>query len=381
MKARTSDRGSYKEDDRTVPLVWILQGHRAGDNLQLQALAEGLGWPWISKKLDWHQKLPRWTPRYGRVAHLNHLTPASRATMKEPWPDLVLSIGWRSVPVARWIKAQCHARLVHLGRPRAPLSLFDLVITTPQYRLPDSPNVVQLTGPLTAFSPDATATLVAKWEKQLAHLTRPWTAVLVGGDTPSLRFPAAAAEALAVACNEHAARDQGSLLVATSPRTSTEVTDILRRSIKAPSFVSDWQKDTENPYAAFLALADQFIVTNDSISMTQEAAQTGKPVQVFPLTPKDRWQDRMARGLDGKLSRGDSALSKAYQQLIRQGVIYPPKTPAAYFDQLLQTGRVMTLGAPPPLGQNSPVVPETERAAAEVQKLFENLDTPKTNVP
>jgi uncharacterized protein len=37
----------------------------------------------------------------------------------------------------------------------------------------------------------------------------------------------------------------------------------------------------DNPYPAFLAHADRFIVTADSVNMISEAAATGKPILIF----------------------------------------------------------------------------------------------------
>ena len=44
-----------------------------------------------------------------------------------------------------------------------------------------------------------------------------------------------------------------------------------------------WDGSGENPYFAYLALADAVLVTADSISMISEAAATGKPVHVLGL--------------------------------------------------------------------------------------------------
>ena len=44
-------------------------------------------------------------------------------------------------------------RLVQIGRPRADLDGFDLVVTTPQYRLPERPNVLHLALPLHSVDP------------------------------------------------------------------------------------------------------------------------------------------------------------------------------------------------------------------------------------
>lgn len=343
------------------PRVWVLQGHRAGDNHQLQALADGLGWATDTKNLIWQKnlikRLPVWTPLYGRTESLRHLTPQAKEALHAPWPDVVLSVGWRSVPVARWIKAQCGAKLVHIGRPRAPLSSFDLVLTTPQYRLPPTNNVLQLAGPLTKLSPQTLAAAAMAWEARLAHLPRPWTAVLVGGDTPTLTFPTSSAAILA--SSAVAAANGGSLLVLTSPRTSQSVTKALRDAVPASAFFHPWVKGTDNAYTAVLALADRFIVTNDSISMTHEAALTGQPLEVFPLRPKERGIGQALRSFDQKMRHADTPLAKTYLGLIRNGMIYSPKSPDDYFQQLA-------------LGGDTPAIePQSQSAVRAVRALFD----------
>ena len=44
-----------------------------------------------------------------------------------------------------------------------------------------------------------------------------------------------------------------------------------------------WDGAGENPYYAYLALADAVLVTADSVSMISEAAATGKPVHILEL--------------------------------------------------------------------------------------------------
>lgn len=354
-----------------MPLVWTLLGHRVGDNLQVEALAKALGWPVTCKSLVWKTPLPRWTPVYGRGRHLDHLSNEARSSLTPPWPDLVISVGWRSVPVARWIRAQCNARLVHIGRPRAPLSAFDLVLTTPQYRLPEAPNILRLSGPLTALSKEARESAARTWRDRIADLPKPRTTVLVGGDTPTQRFLPQAAEDLASACNAHMERIGGSLLVATSPRTSAEVAERLRAKLKEPRHFHQWSADTENPYAAFLELADQVIVTDDSVSMTQDAVLTGKPVHIFALAPDVSLSDRALEKFDKHFRKASGPLGKAYQGLMRNGVIFPPKVPADYFETLFQTGRAVRLGAAPAQNPITPLQAETDRAVSAVRSLFD----------
>ena len=72
------------------------------------------------------------------------------SALEPPWPDIVITAGRRNEPVARWIRQQSGARsrLVHVGRPWAPLENWDLIITTPQYFLPAAPNILHNRLPL-----------------------------------------------------------------------------------------------------------------------------------------------------------------------------------------------------------------------------------------
>ena len=53
-----------------------------------------------------------------------------------------------------------------------------------------------------------------------------------------------------------------------------------------------WDGTGDNPYFAFLALADAIVATEDSVNMVTEAAGTGKPVYVQALKGNSR---RLAR--------------------------------------------------------------------------------------
>ena len=48
-----------------------------------------------------------------------------------------------------------------------------------------------------------------------------------------------------------------------------------------PQYDYLWGNIHENPYAGFLACADNIIVTGDSVSMCCECTATGKPVYVY----------------------------------------------------------------------------------------------------
>ena len=81
----------------TNPRIWVLLGPRTGDNNQALALAEALDMPFETKILVYNrlQALSVWLPGTTLT-----LTAESRHGLRPPWPDLVIAIGRRSVPVA-----------------------------------------------------------------------------------------------------------------------------------------------------------------------------------------------------------------------------------------------------------------------------------------
>ena len=117
-------------------LIWVLQTARAGDNAQVLEIARRLGGSLVVKKVAFNtlHNLPNWMSG----ASLTSLATEARGQFDAPWPDLVIAAGKRTVPVVRWIRFASGGRtkLVQIGRPRAALKDFDLVISTPQYGLP-----------------------------------------------------------------------------------------------------------------------------------------------------------------------------------------------------------------------------------------------------
>lgn len=317
-----------------APQVWVLHGARTGDNAQASQLAEALGPGFVVKQLRYGplHRLPNWLAGAG----LASLTQEARALIIPPWPKLVIAAGKRSVPAARYIRRASggRTRLVHIGRPRAALDGFDLVITTPQYGLPAARNVAELALPFATRKPVAEAEL-ARWQAAWTDLPRPWIAVAVGAGKYPQRLGPAELKDLADRLSSCAAEAGGSLLVMASPRTSAAAMAALQARIRGPAKFYPWAPDA-NPYQSALALADRIAVTSDSMSMLSEAISTGKPVSVFrlpvmPLAP--RWQ----------------AKSGPMAWLARKGLLTPPRDMKRATDRLIAEGHAHELGrkAPP----------------------------------
>lgn len=307
-------------DAGAVP-VWVLLGARHGDNQQLLAIADALGVPYRAVPL-----------RFNTAAGLPPiLLGASRlswrskdaAALQPPWPRVVLAAGRKSVPAARWIRRQSggRTRLVHINRPWAPLAWFDLVVTTPQYAVPERANVLSHRMPFMPPPVLSDVPLPSALEPQAARLARPWTLVMVGGDSRPFVLDDAAAVELARLVNVQVQVNGGSAWVLGSPRTPAAAMDALARTLDVSSHVVRWGEG-ENPYAALRQRADRLVVTTDSASMLTEALLTGKPVVPFALPRQADWRWRLATAWrDAAARRPGSLAARSFDALQDLGLL------------------------------------------------------------
>ena len=275
-------------EDPAPPRVWAVMCYRAGENSQIRALADALGWPYEVKELryrSWGYLLDVWR----RTTALGIVRGRS-SPLEPPWPDLIISAAMRNEPVCRWLRRQSggRARYVHLGKPFAPVARFDLVITVPEYPVPDAPNVLRNSFSLHRVTEAGLADAARTWAPRLADLPRPYVAVLVGGYSGRYALDREKAERLGREASALASERGGSLLVTTSGRTSRAAADALERAIDVPCRLFRWAPGAaDNPYYGYLALADAIIVTCESATMLAEACATRKPVYMFDLDRDD----------------------------------------------------------------------------------------------
>ena len=251
------------------PPLWLLQTGQCGDDAQGLALGEALGRPFTVK-------------------------PARDAdSLVPPWPAVVISAGRHGEAAVRELRRRAGTapvRFVHVGRPyHSHAREFDLVVTTPDYRVPPAPNVLEIPLPLHRVTPARLAEGRRRWGPCLTHLPAPYVALLVGGaGSGRYSLDRTVALRLARAASGLAARRGGSLLVTTSHRTPPGIADAIEAHLTAPSAFHRWRPGLpdDNPYFGYLGLASEIVVTGDSVSMLAEAAATGRPVHLFDLEPR-----------------------------------------------------------------------------------------------
>ncbi len=366
-------------------------GGKAGDNTQITALAEALGWPFETKRLA-----------YRRTELLTNLFagPTTKGLVAErsdrlepPWPELVISAGRRNEPLVRWIQAQAgrdKVRLVHVGRPWALHECFDLIVTTPQYRLPRKPHILHNELPLQRVNTDRLVREAELWRARLAHLPEPRLAVLLGGHAGPYNFDRENGALLGHHASRMAAAVGGALLVTTSARTpeaairafgaQLDVPHVLHRFVK-------FQPAAENPFFAFLGLATEVIVTADSMSMLAEAIASGKPTHIFDLA-RGKSSNRPPRPQDGRIAR--RTVRERLADFRFQAVMYTlgmhllpsrlTRDVRIIHTRQVAAGRAAWLGQPRPAGDAPPLV-DLERATAAVRALFGAAPPPRPVLP
>jgi mitochondrial fission protein ELM1 len=355
------------------PRVWLLTAYRAGDNTQVLALGEALGWPFEQKRfvyVRW-ESLVNW-PFSSTLAGVD-LTRSS--PLGSPWPDLVITAGRRNEPIARWIRrsADRRVRLVHVGRPWARPSRWDLIVTTPQYRVPDAPNVLQNEAPLHRVTPERLAKEAAAWLPRFAALPRPLIAVLAGGNSGPYPFDARSGWRLGRRASALARDLGGSLLVTTSARTLPETVEALIAAIDVPNYLYRWTPDAaDNPYFGFLAAADRIVVTADSVSMMAEACATGRPVLLYDTgegVTSMRGEGSHGAGSGWNLLDRNQRKAFIYHQTMRLGPRRLTRDIRIVQRRLVESGRVSWLGDELPKGAPPPLR-DLEHAVARVRALF-----------
>lgn len=311
--------------------VWVLADDRAGNVAQALGVAEALGWPFAVKRIGYTRlaALPNALRGYG----LTGLDEASRAALSPPWPEVVIGAGRRTAPVARWLKRRSGALLVQVMDPGFPgRNDFDL-IAIPNHDWPNhtrprpSANVIAVTGAPHRVTPQRLAAAAGPWQPRFSHLPRPWIALSVGGATRQRPFPSELAGELGRDVADLARSAGGAVLATTSRRTGTAQEEALLSALDVPRFVHRFGQEGDNPYFAFLALADAVVVTGDSVSMACEACATPGPVHIFAppgwAAPKHArlHAELAALGLARALEPGMAFESWAHPPLNAAGVI------------------------------------------------------------
>jgi|SRR5215831_2136084 len=271
---------SVAEIGAVSPVTWALHDGKAGMASQTLGLAEATGFSFIEKQLDIRFPWACLPPRLWLLPLA--ATRAKEATLSPPWPDLVIGCGRNAAMPTLAIRRASGGRTVaaQIQDPGVGHSEFDLLVV---------PEHDQLRGRRVVVTRSAVhrvtrARLAAERSRfpALAALPRPILSVLIGGTNKAYRLTLRRLGEIADAVAGVLRTQGGAALVTPSRRTGAAGIELLRCRLANLAAVV-WDGSGENPYFAYLALADAFMVTADSVSMVSEAAATGKPVHILDL--------------------------------------------------------------------------------------------------
>ena len=204
--------------------------------------------------------------------------------------DLLIGAGRGPSRIMRHLKQLNPALFtVALMRPAGKLRDYD-VVSIPKHDKPKpATNLIITLGNCNRITKDLMAQEADRWRKRLQHLRGVKLAVLVGGTSKHAAFTPNDARQLIASLTtvlKEQATNGAALMVSTSRRTGKAATAALEEALEKsglPYYL--WQPDDptarDNPYFAYLALADAVLITADSTSMVSEAATAGKPIYLW----------------------------------------------------------------------------------------------------
>jgi len=294
-----------KPGDLSGRPAWVLSDGRAGHLAILLGIADTLGLAAEVKPVrpSWASRLlAPWGPAEAR---------ALDALLSEPWPAIALGAGRQTVPMIRALKKRSDGGIftVLCQDPRTGADSADLIWVPEHDRLRGT-NVVSTLTPPHRFGRQRLAALRATTPPDIARLPLPRIALFLGGPGGGYTYPAVEIERFA-RCLSAAAAQGASFLITPSRRTPPDLLCAADAATSGNARIL-WTGLGENPYADFLAHADAFIVTADSVNMAGEASATGRPIHVFhPSGGRRKFRDYHAalemHGATRRLS-GNAAL-------------------------------------------------------------------------
>lgn len=278
-----------------LPEVWALIDDIAGHRNQVIGVAEALGMPYQVKKISFNKAAKM--PNFLKGRNLKTIDIKNSDSLSAPYPDIIITAGRKSAPIAQYIKKQAKKQegkktfICQIMWPDFPFFGIDLIAVPEHDNLPTllakSKKIIRTNGAPNLVSAEYLSQEFKIWSKSLGDLPHPRIAVLVGGNSKKINLNLDDANKITKQLVKMMNNLNGSIYILTSRRTDKEVGDFIfyetKRRVGLNIFYHNYNeaKTKANPYYALLEAADVIVITADSISMCSEACSTGKPVFIY----------------------------------------------------------------------------------------------------
>lgn len=272
----------------------VLQDGRMGTDGQAIGLAHAMDVQYqiVPMTLAWWQRLlpPKWLSKFiarNLFKSFNHMPPGIiGAGRRAAYGLLAARQKWPQI------------RTIQIQNPKIDPHYFSQMVM-PQHDGVTGQNVIQTLGGLHALNDKKLSAAQNMWQEKLSHYPMPRIAVLIGGNNKYTRLNHVWLDQL-LAQLKSLHQSGHSLWITASRRTPSDLIRRLQSELPKEK-VFFWDGAGDNPYHAFLAMADKILVTADSISMISEALYTDKPVALLRVPGENK---KFNRFYDALISGG-----------------------------------------------------------------------------
>ncbi len=204
--------------------------------------------------------------------------------------DLIIFSGRRLTKLALYIKQHiCRkAKIISILNPEYSFKYFAAVILPNHDKCIKDKyhNIIRINGSLCSLEKEIIDKDTSKFIQTNANLTKPFIALVVGGDTKTKKYDPNLFGLFINRVSQIADKLAATLLITTSRRTSRACIKEIKNNISCQFYLFDWQEKANNeqnlnPYYAMINLSPIVIATGDSISMISEILALGKSLYVF----------------------------------------------------------------------------------------------------
>ena len=252
---------------------WVLSSGLIGCENQCLGVIERLGLETEIKKIRPSMAVSVFAP-YG-IPFLN-------PQVREPWPDLVIAAGRKTIPYLKYIRraSKKECKTIYLQDPRIDSKEFDIV-WAPEHDSIEGNNVVK-----TITSPNRVTNELLnyhhdKWLGELSKLKGPFIGFLIGGKSKAYNFNDDECEKIIQAIN-FVISNGYTPLITLSRRSPKKLSNRIKSLlINEKNLFYDGKGD--NPYFAILKASELIITTPDSANMISEAINVPKPVYYIDI--------------------------------------------------------------------------------------------------
>jgi mitochondrial fission protein ELM1 len=261
-------------------LIWALVDDRTGNKNQILGVLKELDFSYKIKKVQYNffANLPNFIIQLlGGSIHTNKF----KMNHFPPIPDIIISCGRRTFPLASKIKKYMKPtpKFIHLMYPKYSLNIksADIIFTPNHDTIKKKDNLIKTFGTPNKINYTLKKNIQSK-------ISKPIVSVLIGGNHGRYKMKTDIIKEI-IDTVSFRMKKKGSVLISTSRRTSNDIISyldhIIEKNILIKNIYHPKTSKKKNSLNQMLSLADEIIVTGDSMSMLSESCNLKKPVRVF----------------------------------------------------------------------------------------------------